>query len=154
MLTYALEIRYCTKSLSPGGAGSLPRPGLLIYPGGRVLFEFYSRMEGRGFLTTTSRVPAAASTPVLPFATAFPYNLSSRNRYLQTMEIVSNLNPDVALPNPGKSTSKTLQLRIFRRLGVIEDVTFGEVLVSPGKACSQVPKVPLQRFSSTPARFL
>jgi hypothetical protein len=60
------------------------------------------------------------------------------------------------LPNPGKNTSKTLQLRIFRRLGVIEDVTFGEVLVSPGKVCSQVTKMPLQRFSpaSGGTRFL
>ena len=63
------------------------------------------------------------------------------------------VDPDIALPNPDKSTSKTLQLRIFRRLGVIEDVTFGEVLVSTGKACSQLPKVPLQRFFNTPARF-
>jgi hypothetical protein len=64
---------------------------------------------------------------------------------------LKTINPDVALPNPGKSTSKTLQLRIFRRLGVIEDVTFGEVLDSPGKACSPVPKVPLQRFGKIPA---
>jgi hypothetical protein len=41
-------------------------------------------------------------------------------------------------------TSKTLQLRIFWKLGVTEDVTFGEVLGSSGNACSQPSKVPLQ----------
>jgi hypothetical protein len=60
---------------------------------------------------------------------------------------------DIALSKPGKGTSKTLQLRIFWKLGVIEAVTFGEVLVSFGNACSQLSKVPLQSFSSTPVRF-
>lgn len=62
-------------------------------------------------------------------------------------------NPDVGLPKAGKGTSKTLQLRIFRKLEVTEDLTFSEVLVASGYACSPLPKVPLQLFSSTPARF-
>lgn len=34
------------------------------------------------------------------------------------------LNPDVAIPNPDKSTSKPLQLRIFEKLRVSEDTSF------------------------------
>jgi hypothetical protein len=54
--------------------------------------------------------------------------------------------PNIALPKAGSGISKTLQLRIFRKLGVIEDFTLGEVLVSSGNGCSQLPNVPLQRF--------
>jgi hypothetical protein len=46
-----------------------------------------------------------------------------------------------------------LQLRIFVKLAVTENVIFGEVLVSPGNACSQLSKVPLQSFSSTLSAF-
>jgi hypothetical protein len=46
-----------------------------------------------------------------------------------------------------------LQLRIFRKLRVTEDLILGEVPVLPGNACSQLPSVPLQGFSSTPTRF-
>jgi hypothetical protein len=35
----------------------------------------------------------------------------------------------------------------------MEDATFGEVLFSPGNACSQLSKVPLQTFSSTLSAF-
>ena len=78
------------------------------------------------------------------------------------------MNPDIALPKPGKGTSKTLQLRIFRKLGVTEDVTLGEVPVSSGNpakrgtASSQrcrpafaeaATRRQVQSFSSTPARF-
>jgi hypothetical protein len=48
------------------------------------------------------------------------------------------MNPDAALRKPGKGTSKTLQLRIFWKLGVTEDFTLGEVPVSLGNACSQL----------------
>jgi len=33
------------------------------------------------------------------------------------------LNPDVVIPNPDKSTSKPLQLRIFEKLRVSEDTS-------------------------------
>jgi len=59
--------------------------------------------------------------------------------------------PDVALPKPGKATSKTLQLRIIRELGVTEEFTLGEVLISYGNGCSQLLKVPLQCFGKIPA---
>ena len=39
------------------------------------------------------------------------------------------LNPDVAIPNPDKSTSKPLQLRIFEKLRVSEDTSFMGSLV-------------------------
>jgi hypothetical protein len=44
--------------------------------------------------------------------------------------------PDVAISNPGRDTSKPLQLRIFRKRRVTEDVTLHEVPVLPGDACS------------------
>src|SRR4030043_1430884 len=59
----------------------------------------------------------------------------------------------IPLRKTGKGTSKTLQLRIFWKLEVTEDVTFGEVLGSSGNACSHLSRVPPQSFSSTPARF-
>jgi hypothetical protein len=62
-------------------------------------------------------------------------------------------NPAIALRKTGEGTSKTLQLRIFWRLEVTEDVTFGEALGSSGNAYSKLSKVPLQGFSTTPARF-
>ena len=77
--------------------------------------------------------------------------------------------PDVAISNPGRGTSKPLQLRIFRKSRVTEGLTLCEVPVLPGNACSRLPKVPLQGFGdkspgdevvfytfsrhSTPARF-
>src|SRR4030043_86779 len=61
--------------------------------------------------------------------------------------------PDVAISNPGRGTFKPLQLRIFRKVRVTEDITLGEVPVLPKNACSQLPKGPLQGFFSTPARF-
>ena len=61
--------------------------------------------------------------------------------------------PDVATSNPGGGTSKPLQLRIFRKSRVVEDLTLREVPVLPKNACSRLPKVPLQGFCSTPARF-
>ena len=77
--------------------------------------------------------------------------------------------PDVAISNPGRGTSKLLQLRIFRKSRVTEGLTLCEVPVLPGNACSRLPKVPLQGFGdkspgdevvfytfsrhSTPARF-
>jgi hypothetical protein len=67
---------------------------------------------------------------------------------LQTRE---NLYPDIALSKPDEGTSKTLQLRIFRKLGVTKDFTLGEVLVSYGKACSpQLPKGAAATFSQYP----
>jgi hypothetical protein len=57
----------------------------------------------------------------------------------------------MAFPKPGKGTSKTLQLRFFRKLGVMKNVPFGGVPVSLGNTCSQLLKVPLQGFSSTHA---
>ena len=39
--------------------------------------------------------------------------------------------PDVAISNPGRGTSKPLQLRIFRKGRVTEDFTLGEVPVLP-----------------------
>src|SRR4030042_2753199 len=61
--------------------------------------------------------------------------------------------PDVAISNPGRGTSKPLQLRIFRKSRVTEDLTLCELPVLPGNACSRLPKVPLQGFYSTPTRF-
>jgi len=61
------------------------------------------------------------------------------------------LYPDIALSKPGKGTSKTLQLRIFWKLGATERVTFGEVLSSSENACSQFSKVTLQSFGKIPA---
>jgi hypothetical protein len=46
-----------------------------------------------------------------------------------------------------------LQLRIFQKGRVTEDFTLGEVPVLPKNARSQLPKVPLQGFYSTPTRF-
>jgi hypothetical protein len=63
------------------------------------------------------------------------------------------VHPDVAIPNPGMGTYKPLQLRIFKKLRVTEDLTLREVPVLSGNANSRLPKVPLQGFSSTPARF-
>ena len=64
-----------------------------------------------------------------------------------------SVDPDVAIPNPGRGTYKPLQLRIFKKLRVTEDLTLREVPVLSGNANSRLPKVPLQGFSSTPARF-
>jgi hypothetical protein len=61
--------------------------------------------------------------------------------------------PGIALSNPGKGTSKTLQLRIFWKLEATEHVSFGEVLSLSKNNCSQLLEVPLQSFVSTPARF-
>jgi hypothetical protein len=64
------------------------------------------------------------------------------------------MNPVVALLKADKGTSKTLQLRIVRKLTVTKKLHLDKVLVSSGKTCSQLPKVPLQGFFSTPVRFL
>jgi hypothetical protein len=44
------------------------------------------------------------------------------------------VNPNVAISNPGGGTSKPLQLRIVRKLRVIEDFTLSEVPVLLGNA--------------------
>ena len=52
------------------------------------------------------------------------------------------VHPDVAIPNPGMGTYKPLQLRIFKKLRVTEDLTLREVPVLSGNANSRLPKVP------------
>ena len=60
------------------------------------------------------------------------------------------INPDVVLFKADKGTSKTLQLRIVRKLTVTKEFSSGEVPVPFGKACSQPAKVPLQGFGKIP----
>jgi hypothetical protein len=48
-------------------------------------------------------------------------------------------------------TYKPLQLRIFKKLRVTEDLTLREVPVLSGNANSRLPKVPLQGFGKIPA---
>ena len=50
------------------------------------------------------------------------------------------------LPNP-------CNCGLLEKLGLLDDLTLGAFPVLPKNACSQLPKVPLQGFSSTPARF-
>ena len=52
-----------------------------------------------------------------------------------------------------RQAGKPLQLPIFRKLRVTEDLTLGEVPVSRGNACSQLPSVPLQGFPVPPPGF-
>jgi len=54
----------------------------------------------------------------------------------------------------GQGYFQNLAIADYRKLGVTEEFTLGEVLISSGNACSQPLKVPLQCFSSTLARFL
>jgi len=65
-----------------------------------------------------------------------------RCKRIETGSRASTVYPDVATSNPGRGTSKPLQLRIFRKSRVTEDLTLREVPVLPKNPCSRLPKVP------------
>jgi hypothetical protein len=50
---------------------------------------------------------------------------------MSDVEKSCQVNPGVAILNPGEGTSKSFQLRIFRKARVIEDLTLREVPVLP-----------------------
>ncbi len=55
------------------------------------------------------------------------------------------------LTETGQGYFQNLAIADYRKLGVTEEFTLGEVLISSGNVCSQPLKVPLQCFGKIPA---
>jgi hypothetical protein len=69
-------------------------------------------------------------------------------------EILEKSEPRYCNTETGQGYFQNLAIADDKNLGVTEEFTLGEVLVSSGNACGQPSKGPLQGFFSTLARFL